>query len=153
MRINALLGDLLVEKGAITRTQLNQALTQQKNSREPLGQVLIQMGLLDEAQLRMVLSEQLGVSFLTANQLKPRTDQRLKECIPPDFALANLVLPLDRQGQVLKVAVAKVPDIIFLDNLRKITGLDIVTVLSTENELRRAIEAYYSSTDLQEFVS
>lgn len=153
-RINTLLGDLLIEKGAISRTQLSQALTQQKVSREPLGQVLIKMGFLEESQLRMVLSEQLGISFLGVDQLKPRTDQRLKECIPPDFAIANLVLPLDRQGQTLKVAVARVPDIIFLDNLRKITNLDIVTVLSTESELKRAIEAYYSNvTDFQELVS
>jgi type IV pilus assembly protein PilB len=80
-------------------------------------------------------------------------DQRLKETIPTDFALANLVLPLDRSGQVLKVAVAKVHDLIFLDNLRKITGYDILTVLATESELKRAIVAYYGSTDFQEVVS
>jgi type IV pilus assembly protein PilB len=101
----------------------------------------------------MVLSEQLGVSFLSPDQLKPRMDQRLKETIPTDFALANLVLPLDRSGQVLKVAVAKVHDLIFLDNLRKITGYDILTVLATESELKRAIVAYYGSTDFQEVIS
>lgn len=153
MRINSLLGDILLEREIITRAQLNQALAKQKESKEPLGQVLIQLGFLDESQLRMILSEQLGVSFLSTDQLRPRTDQRLKESIPPDFAIANYVLPLERSGQVLKVAVAKVPDIIFLDNLRKITGYDIMTVLATETELKRAIEAYYGSTDLQEFIS
>ncbi|MFA7255315.1 MAG: ATPase, T2SS/T4P/T4SS family [Candidatus Omnitrophota bacterium] len=153
MSINALLGDILVERRLINRDQLTQALDQQKESKEPLGQIMIQLGFLDEAQLRMALSEQLGVSFLSTDQLKPRMDQRLKECVPPDFALTHLVLPLDRVGQVLKVAVAKVPDLIFLDNLRKITGYDIVTVLSTESELKRAIEAYYGNTDLQEVIS
>lgn len=153
MGINALLGDILVERRLINQAQLNQALAKQKESKEPLGQVLIQMGFLEEAELRKVLSEQLGVSFLSTDQLKPRMDLRLKECIPTDFALANLVLPLDRSGQVLKVAVAKVPDLIFMDNLRKITGYDIVTVLSTESELKRAIETYYGNTDLQEVIS
>lgn len=153
MGINSLLGEILVERRLVSKEQLAEALARQEETKEPLGQILIQLGFLDEPQLRMVLSEQLGVSFLSADQLKPRMDQRLKECIPTDFALANLVLPLDRSGQVLKVAVAKVPDLIFLDNLRKITGSDIVTVLSTESELRRAIEAYYGNTDLQEVVS
>jgi len=153
MSINALLGDILVERRLISQAQLKQALAKQKETREPLGQIMIQLGFLDESQLRMVLSEQLGVSFLSSDQLKPRADQRLKECIPTDFAIANLVLPLDRSGQVLKVAVAKIPDIIFMDNLRKITGFDIVTVLSTESELKRAIEAYYGSTDLQEVMT
>ena len=153
MRINALLGDILIERGLITKAQLGQALAKQKETKEPLGQIMIQLCFLDELQLRTVLSEQLGVSFLSTEQLRPRTDQRLKECIPYDFAAMNLVLPLDRTGQVLKVAVAKVPDIIFMDNLRKITGLDIVIVLSAESELRRAIEAYYGNVDLQEIVS
>jgi type IV pilus assembly protein PilB len=153
MGINALLGDILIERGLINPEQLRQALAKQKETKEPLGQIMIQLGFLEEAQLRMVLSEQLGVSFLSTDQLKPRMDQRLKECIPTDFAMTNLVLPLDRSGQVLKVAVAKVPDLIFLDNLRKITGYDIVTVLSTETELKRAIELYYSNTDLQEVIS
>lgn len=153
MRINSLLGDILIERDLISQPQLSQALAKQKETKEPLGQILIQLGFLDESQLRAVLSEQLGVSFLSTDQLKPRTDQRLKECIPTDFAITNMVLPLDRMGQVLKVAVSKVPDIIFMDNLRKITGLDIVTVLSAESELKRAIEAYYGNTDLQEVVS
>ncbi|MFA5105235.1 MAG: ATPase, T2SS/T4P/T4SS family, partial [Candidatus Margulisiibacteriota bacterium] len=153
MSIDILLGDTLVERRLISQEQLNQAFAEQKESKEPLGQILIRLGFLAESQLRMVMSEQIGVSFLSPDQLKPRTDQRLKECIPADFALANLVLPLDRSGQVLKVVVAKIHDLIFLDNLRKITGYDIVTVLSTENELKRAIEAYYGSTDLQEVVT
>ncbi|MFA5167733.1 MAG: ATPase, T2SS/T4P/T4SS family [Candidatus Omnitrophota bacterium] len=153
MSIDILLGATLVERRLISQEQLNQAFAEQKESKEPLGQILIRLGFLEESQLRMVMSEQIGVSFLSPDQLKPRTDQRLKECIPADFALANLVLPLDRSGQVLKVVVAKIHDLIFLDNLRKITGYDIVTVLSTENELKRAIEAYYGNTDLQEVVT
>jgi type IV pilus assembly protein PilB len=153
MGINALLGDILIDRRLINRDQLDQALAKQKETKEALGQIMIQMGFLDESQLRMVLSEQLGVSFLSPDQLKPRMDQRLKETIPTDFALANLVLPLDRSGQVLKVAVAKVHDLIFLDNLRKITGYDILTVLATESELKRAIVAYYGSTDFQEVIS
>jgi len=153
MGISALLGDILIERKLITQEQLSQALAKQKETKEALGQIMIQLGFLDESQLRMVLSEQLGVSFLSSDQLKPRMDQRLKECIPTDFALANLVLPLDRDGQILKVAVSKVHDLIFMDNLRKITGYDILTVLATESELKRAIMAYYGSTDLQEVIS
>lgn len=153
MSINSLLGDILIERELITTAQLRQALDRQKETQEPLGQILIQLGFLHEAQLREVLSEQLGISFLTSDQLKPRTDQRLKEILSANFAMTNLVLPLERTQHVLKVAATKVPDIIFMDNLRKITGLDISIVLSAEGDIKRAIEAYYGSTDLQEVVS
>lgn len=153
MRTNVLLGELLLERKLITREQLLQALAQQKVSKEPLGQVLIRTDALKEADLRAVLSEQLGVSFLPPEQLKPRGDQRLKECIPAEFAKENKVLPLSREGRLLRLAVAKMPDLIFLDNVRKMTGLDILPVLSTNNELEKAIETFYSSTDMQELVS
>lgn len=153
MRTNVLLGELLLERKLISREQLVQALTEQKTTREPLGQILIRSNALKEAQLREVLSEQLGVSFLAPEQLKPRGDQRLKEYIPMDFAREHKILPLARDGRLLKLAVARMPDIIFLDNLRKMTGLDIFPVLSTANELSKAIDNFYSSTDMQELVT
>lgn len=153
MGIGGLLGEILVEKKLITPKQLEQALTEQRSSKEPIGQVMIRLGFLSDADLRMVLSEQLGVSFLSKDQLKPRIDQRLKEIISPEFAKEHHLLPMQREGEILKIAVTKIPDLIFLDNLRKMTGLDIVTVLSTENELNKAIDDYYSATDLQEVVS
>ncbi len=153
MRINTLLGEFLIERELITREHLKKALVEQKETKEPLGQVLIRHGAITEAELRTALSEQLGVSFLSGSQLKPRSDQRLKECIPMEFAREHQVLPLERTGRILKVAVARVPDIIFLDNLRKSTGYDIITVLSSERELQGAIDAYYGSTDLQEVLS
>ncbi len=153
MRTNVLLGELLLERKLITRDQLAQALAEQKVSREPLGQILIRTNALKEAELRGVLSEQLGVSFLAPEQLKPRGDQRLKEYIPMEFAREHKVLPLAREGRLLKLAVAKMPDIIFLDNLRKMTGFDISPVLSTANELNKAIDVFYSSTDMQELVT
>ena len=153
MRINTLLGELLIERKLINAKQLAAALDDQKKTKEPLGQVLIRLGFIKEADLRKILSEQLGISFLAPEQLIPRTDQRLKEYFPAQFAHEHQVLPLERKGHVLKVATAKVPDIIFLDNLRKIAGLDIAIVLSAENELRRAIENFYGTTDFQEMIS
>ena len=153
MRVNTLLGELLIERNFITSEQLSSALDSQKTTKEPLGQILVRLGFISEADLRKVLSEQLGVSFLASEQLIPRTDQRLKESLPVQFAREHRILPLERKGNVLKVAVSRVPDIIFLDNLRKITGLDITIVLSPESELQRAIENFYSRTDFQEMIS
>ena len=153
MRLNSMLGELLIEKKLISPNQLERALSDQKETKEPLGQVLIRLGYISEGDLRMTLSEQLGISFLAPDQLTPRGDQRLKEIIPKEFALEHKILPLSREERALKIAASKMPDLIFLDNLRKMTGLDIVTVLSSELDIKRAIELYYSATDFQEIVS
>ncbi len=148
-----MLGELLISKKLITAQQLQFALNEQKETKEPIGQILIRLGYVSDADMRAALSEQLGVSFFSSDQLTPRGDQRLKNMIPLEFAREHKVLPISRDQRTIKIAVSKMPDLIFLDNLRKMTGLDIVTVLSTEADLTRAIELYYGSTDLQEIVS
>lgn len=52
------LGDLLIKQQLITQTQLQQALQQQANSGERLGNILLEMGALSSAALKRTLSKQ-----------------------------------------------------------------------------------------------
>ncbi len=153
MKSNVLLGELLIEKKMITEEQLSLCLSEQRKTKEPLGSILVREGFITEENLYSVLSDQLGVAFVPEKELIPKSDQRLKEILSADFAVKYQVLPLEKKDRTLKIAVGMVPDIIFLDNLRKMTGLDIVVVLSPTSELQRAINAYYGTTGFQEVVS
>ncbi|MBI1977434.1 MAG: type II/IV secretion system protein [Candidatus Omnitrophica bacterium] len=86
-------------------------------------------------------------------RLRPRMDQRLKELIPKEVAFEHTVLPIERDGNRLKLAISKPADIILVDNLRKITGCEIVPVVIGEQELKDAINRFYSTTELEEVVS
>ena len=154
MRKSIQIGQLLMQKKLITSDQLEAALAEQKRTGDPLGRILLRLGFVqNELQLKIALSKQLNLSFIPGEQLKPRMDQRLKELVPKEMALEHLILPLEKQGSRLKLALAEPPDIILKDNLRKITGCDIVPVLATESEIRKAINYFYSSTELEEVVS
>ncbi len=154
MRKSEQIGNLLVAKGLITEGQLHQALDKQKETKEPLGKILLQLGFVaNEVQLKLALSKQLDLAFMPAELLKPKMDQRLKELVPKELAKEHLILPLERNKNELKLAISKPPDIILLDNLRKITGYDITPVLATEAGIQKAIDAFYGSTELEEFVS
>jgi predicted transglutaminase-like cysteine proteinase len=52
------LGELLVLKGLITRDQLRFALTEQKQSQQPLGQIFMQHAMISRRQLLFVLTRQ-----------------------------------------------------------------------------------------------
>lgn len=58
------LGEILLEKGFITREELDKALEIQKEKKKPLGEVLIETGYITEDQLLEALSEQYGVPIL-----------------------------------------------------------------------------------------
>lgn len=148
------IGELLIEKGLLNREQLEIALGEQKRTQEPLGRILLRLGFIhNELQLKLAISEQQESTFISAEELKPKIDQRLKELVPKEVAIAHLVLPLEREGHRLKLAMGKPPDIILMDNLRKITGCDIKAVLTTEAEIRKAISYFYDTTELEEVVS
>jgi len=62
------LGDLLRGKGLISEKELTEALAMQDRLGGLLGQLLVRLGGLSEADLIRVLSEQLGVAVLTAEE-------------------------------------------------------------------------------------
>ena len=62
------LGALLVEKGLVTESQLEAALTEQRRSGRLVGQILVESGALSAFSLARVLAEQHGV------ELQPKPD-------------------------------------------------------------------------------
>jgi hypothetical protein len=64
------LGKLLVEKGFLTETQLEEALREQREGHGRLGEILVSRGLLSGTQLAQVLAEQHGVDLGSATGLE-----------------------------------------------------------------------------------
>jgi hypothetical protein len=58
-----LLGELLVDKGVLSDTDLMQALAQQHQDGRPLGHILLEMGLVSQGDLARTLTEQHGFDF------------------------------------------------------------------------------------------
>ncbi|MFH1378831.1 MAG: hypothetical protein ABII23_01015 [bacterium] len=58
------LGDILMKKGIITQENLNEALTQQKQSlyNERIGEILIRLGFITYDQIIAALSDQMGTA-------------------------------------------------------------------------------------------
>ena len=58
------LGDLLVQEQIISEVQLQQALSEQRNTGKKLGRTLIDLNSISENQLLKFLSQQLNLPFL-----------------------------------------------------------------------------------------
>ncbi len=58
-----LLGELMLEKGLITSSQLRDALREQARSQEKLGRILVEMGYVSELEMFRAVSEQFGLPF------------------------------------------------------------------------------------------
>ena len=83
--------------------------------------------------------------------LKVERSQKLDQVVNERFARDNLVLPLFMDDKMLAVAMADPDNMMVLDNLKMVTGLEIQPYISTRGQILKAIDEFYSGgSDLLE---
>lgn len=136
--------DILLKNKKITKERLDAALGLQKQKQASLREILIKEGIVSEQELISLLSTQLYIPTLNLN--KYRFDPEIIGLIPERMARLYNTIPLSRMGNTLTVAMSDPLDIFALDDLKSFTGLSIDTVLSSKEEISRAIDAHYAHT-------
>ncbi|MGE5380401.1 MAG: GspE/PulE family protein [Methylocystaceae bacterium] len=135
-----LLGDLLLEQDLITQTQLDDALNEQKTSREKLGTILVKKGIITELQLIETLEFVLGVPHVQLGKMN--IDPEAVKLIPAQMARAHQVLPVSISNGILTLAMADPLNYQAIDDVRMYTRLDIVPVLASQRDMDTAIRQY-----------
>ena len=144
------IGDFLLKEGIITASQLEKAVTVQRQEGGRLGDILTKLGIVKEEQVLAALCKQLNMPYfsLGTGMLKPAMDQGLENLIPHDFAFKNAVLPLSRMLRSLTVALSDPLDILLIDSLRKLTGSEINPVIATRSDILKAVEEFYGKSSM-----
>ena len=139
------LGELLIDAGAITEEQLDQALAMQKRTGHKLGRALTEVGAIEESQLYLFLAKRLEIDYLDLSSIKLQADT--VKLLPEVQArrLRALVLKRDKDG--LLVGMADPTDIFAHDELGRLLGTSVKIALVNESELLRTIDIMYRRTD------
>jgi len=132
------LGTLLLEEGLLTAEQLEVAVGSQQQSGLPLGQVLIEQGVLTEAQLVKALGEQIGVEYVDLGEIG--VDPAAVAVIPDYLIKRYTLLPVAFEDDAkLVVAMADPANVLAIDDLRAVSGYEIVPKVATRTDLEDAI--------------
>lgn len=135
-----LIGDLLLEQGLITKGQLEDALNEQKSSREKIGDILVRKGVITEQQLIETLEFVLGVPHVQLGKMT--IDPEAVKLIPAQMARAHQVLPVSVKNGLLTLAMSDPLNYQAIDDVRLYTRLDVIPVLASQKELDTAIRQY-----------
>jgi len=139
---------MLLKVGLISQQQLQEALALQKSNGGKLGYNLVRLGHVKEEDITSLLSEQYGVPAIHLEHFE--IDESVLKHIPSDVAQKYLVIPIERTGATLTVAMADPSNVFALDDIRFITGYQVEPVVASEASIREAIAKYYGSThDIQ----
>jgi type IV pilus assembly protein PilB len=136
------LGEMLVKAQLITDAQLDEVMKIQRREGGKLGSIVVRAGFCSDQDIVSFLGMQYGVPAADLEQWPP-IDASVIALIPRDLAQRHKVLPLQRTGNVLTLAMSDPTDIFAMDDVRFHTGYNVDPVVSSEMGLARAVEKYY----------
>ena len=136
------LGELLVDRGLITRGQLERALALQRSRKTFLGQILIEEGWVGQEALRDALAEQFG---MPVEPLDPgAVDWAVVEQFPTAALAAGRCFPIRATEETVTVALANPLDAEALSAVERRSGFrEVRPVLVLERELEAVIQAWH----------
>jgi len=136
------IGDILVHQKIITSEQLNNALTEQKSTKDKLGSILISQGTITEEELVNAYSMQCGHRSISKDEML-KVEQSIVALLPEDFAKENNVLALRKKDNYLAIAMEDPEDLSTLDSIRKLTNLSPEILVAGRSSIKDALENLY----------
>ncbi len=111
------LPEMLIATGNVTPEQLQHAVEIQRKSGDFIGEILVNEGVLDENSLVAFLAKHCKIPYLSL--LDYLIDEKLLALVPPDFCMRHRLVPIDKMGRNLTVAMVNPLDSLALETLRE----------------------------------
>ena len=147
MKTKKRFGDILVEAGLVTNSQVQQALEFGKRKGLKLGKALEELGLVDEKGVARALSTQLGTPLMDLRRIV--LDPGMAEMVSEMLARKHLVVPIGHKGGELLLAMVDPLNIFAVDEISKATRTKVIVCVATESHVKEAIERLYGGTGKQ----
>ncbi|MCP4446939.1 MAG: type IV-A pilus assembly ATPase PilB [Myxococcales bacterium] len=145
------LGELLVREKMISLQQLEDAQEDAKRSGRRLGVALSQLGYVADADLTQFLATQYSLPSINLKDFDIEPD--VLKLVPKTVAIKHMVIPVNRAGATLIVAMSDPSNIFAIDELKFLTQYNIEPVVASEGAIDEAIERYYNKgPDLSEML-
>src|SRR3954470_10797707 len=139
----ARIGDLLVERGLISKDQLEVACQEKAKSNKLLGELLVELGFITEQALSAVLAESSGFQrFVPGSTV---VEAEALALLPKEAAQRYRVFPVGFDGKTLRLAMADIYDVLAIDKVKRFfpAGTIVQPLVCSDTDLTKAIDQYY----------
>lgn len=146
MKTNLRIGEVLEDKGYVTKEQIGQALAYQKEHRDKrVGQILMELGFVTEDQVLEALASRLHLDIVDVAQIP--VDLKAVGMIDRDLAEKNLLLPVSVKDHNMILVTNDPLNYFALEEVRQQTGCQLQICLSEEAPLKKAVSYYYAEVN------
>lgn len=147
--------DILVRNQYMDIESLQEAKNEAQANNVRLERHLVEKGYVRSEDMTLVLSEYLSMPPITLRHFAP--DSLLIDSIPRQTLTKHQMVPVAKTGKTLTVALADPFDILAMDELQTITGLEITALVASEQDVTDALSRIYAQAtegiDMQEVMT
>ncbi|MBA3630584.1 MAG: type II secretion system protein GspE, partial [Actinobacteria bacterium] len=138
---SAQLDELMLMRGLITVTQLEEARAIAAGQRRSVARVLVDMGLVTENAAMLVLAERMGLEVMDLTEAQ--FDASAVAMVPEAVARRYACIAMSLDDHKLVIAMADPANVVAIDDIRAITKLDVRTVVAARSDVMAAITRHY----------
>ncbi|NLE27879.1 MAG: HDOD domain-containing protein, partial [Clostridiaceae bacterium] len=135
------IGELLIEAGLVTREHVEEALAKQRREGGKLVELLIALGRLQANEFVSFLARQGGLPSIDLQHYE--IPQPIIALLDREFVLKHEVIPIDKLGKLLTVAMVCPLDSDTIEELHVMTQCKVKPLLCSPDAIRMAIQRYY----------
>ena len=144
------IGDLLVEAGAITEEELQEALAYQKENGGRIGNVIMELGFISQELLITVLTTQMGIDYIELKACK--LDEDLLKQVPENLVNKYKAIPIgydENNPNILRVAMVDPMDLNAIDDIgiatNTLSSIETGNAFMTSQTLEKILEKFLST--------
>jgi len=135
------IGEVLLERGVIDQAGLEKALTHQKQNGGLIGRALVELNIATEEEIALALTAQYGFPYLPLDNYE--LDEDLTSIISEQVARQYCLIPIDRIGNALTLAMADPSNVQAIEDVELSTKCVVQAFVSTPTDIYKAVDRYY----------
>jgi general secretion pathway protein E/type IV pilus assembly protein PilB len=133
--------DVLIRDGHLSADQVSAIRDLASSQQIRFDQAVSKLGYMTEEAVRQSLGKALGLRVVA---LADRAIERdILDAVPRKLIFRHQVMPIERDGDFLVIAMANPLDLDAVDSVHEATGLSIEPVLAPEEEIATLIKSYF----------
>ncbi|MBN1269906.1 MAG: Flp pilus assembly complex ATPase component TadA [Kiritimatiellae bacterium] len=132
--------DILVRRKALDPAALEEAGPKADAAGVRIERWLVDKEMVTSSDMALALGEYLNMPTLTLAHFTP--DEHLLDLIPRQTMSQHMVVPLCRTQNMLTVALGDPFDVMAIDEVHALTGMDVVPVVAPEKEIAGVLQRY-----------
>lgn len=133
----AQLGMMLNKHGVLNNLQVQELMRIQQQRKDPAIKLIVDAGWITEQAIHALIIKELLIQQVALNEFA--VDPAVAALVPVSLCQRQLVVPLKVEGKRLMLAMADPLDAGLIDDLRFVTGLEIMPVLATTAAIQAKI--------------